>query len=76
MKRELLELRTKLSKQERLLQNTAEHLRTATRQKESLEQFIFSQCGCLSQGGGQETGLPDSLVLWMDSGQRGWGRGD
>ncbi|XP_035871603.1 myomegalin isoform X6 [Phyllostomus discolor] len=43
VKRELLELRAKLSKQESLLQSTAEHLRTATRQKESLEQFIFSQ---------------------------------
>ncbi|KAM5294375.1 myomegalin isoform 32-T33 [Glossophaga mutica] len=43
MKRELLELRTKLSKQESLLQSTNEHLRTATQQKESLEQFIFSQ---------------------------------
>ncbi|XP_036894661.1 myomegalin isoform X23 [Sturnira hondurensis] len=43
MERELLELRTKLSKQESLLQSTAKHLRTATQQKESLEQFIFSQ---------------------------------
>ncbi|XP_015418972.1 PREDICTED: myomegalin isoform X11 [Myotis davidii] len=41
--RELLELRTKLSRQESLLQSTAERLRTASRQKESLEQFIFSQ---------------------------------
>ncbi|XP_036200582.1 myomegalin-like isoform X5 [Myotis myotis] len=40
---ELLELRTKLSRQESLLQGTAERLRTASRQKESLEQFIFSQ---------------------------------
>ncbi|XP_014405581.1 PREDICTED: myomegalin [Myotis brandtii] len=40
---ELLELRTKLSRQESLLQSTAERLRTASRQKESLEQFIFSQ---------------------------------
>lgn len=70
MKKELLELRTKLSKQESLLQSTAEHLRTASQQKESLEQFIFSQCGCLSQRGGPETGLPDSLTLWMDSCQR------
>ncbi|XP_057562066.1 myomegalin-like [Hippopotamus amphibius kiboko] len=44
MKRELLELRTKLSRQESLLQSTAEHLKTANQQKESLEQFIFSQC--------------------------------
>ncbi|XP_057576809.1 myomegalin isoform X4 [Hippopotamus amphibius kiboko] len=43
MKRELLELRTKLSRQESLLQSTAEHLKTANQQKESLEQFIFSQ---------------------------------
>ncbi|XP_059995189.1 myomegalin isoform X43 [Lagenorhynchus albirostris] len=43
MKRELLELRTKLSKQESLLQSTAEHLKTANQQKESMEQFIFSQ---------------------------------
>ncbi|TKC33232.1 hypothetical protein EI555_000570, partial [Monodon monoceros] len=43
MKRELLELRSKLSKQESLLQSTAEHLKTANQQKESMEQFIFSQ---------------------------------
>nr|XP_030725087.1 myomegalin isoform X3 [Globicephala melas] len=43
MKRELLELRTKLSKQESLLQSTVEHLKTANQQKESMEQFIFSQ---------------------------------
>ncbi|XP_067583586.1 myomegalin isoform X32 [Pseudorca crassidens] len=43
MKRELLELRTKLSKQESLLQSTAKHLKTANQQKESMEQFIFSQ---------------------------------
>ncbi|KAF5910915.1 hypothetical protein HPG69_000879, partial [Diceros bicornis minor] len=43
MKRELLELRTKLSKQESLLQSTAERLKTANQQKESMEQFIFSQ---------------------------------
>ncbi|XP_076975813.1 myomegalin isoform X5 [Tamandua tetradactyla] len=42
MKRELLELRTKLSKQETLLQSTAERLKTATQQKENMEQFIFS----------------------------------
>ncbi|EPY76564.1 phosphodiesterase 4D interacting protein isoform 1 isoform 6-like protein [Camelus ferus] len=44
MKRELLELKTKLSKQESLLQSTAECLKTANQQKESMEQFIFSQC--------------------------------
>ncbi|XP_044770546.1 myomegalin isoform X18 [Neomonachus schauinslandi] len=43
MKRELLELRTKLSKQESLLQSTVERLKTANQQKESMEQFIFSQ---------------------------------
>ncbi|XP_072823985.1 myomegalin isoform X4 [Vicugna pacos] len=43
MKRELLELKTKLSKQESLLQSTAERLKTANQQKESMEQFIFSQ---------------------------------
>ncbi|XP_016078875.1 PREDICTED: myomegalin-like isoform X1 [Miniopterus natalensis] len=43
MKRELLELRTQLSRQESLLQSTAERLRTANQQKESMEQFIFSQ---------------------------------
>ncbi|XP_066124244.1 myomegalin isoform X8 [Saccopteryx bilineata] len=42
MKRELLELRTKLSKQESLFQSTAERLRMASQQKESMEQFIFS----------------------------------
>lgn len=45
MKRELLELKTKLSKQESLLQSTTERLKTANQQKESMEQFIFSQCG-------------------------------
>ncbi|XP_063573980.1 myomegalin-like isoform X2 [Pongo abelii] len=40
--RELLELRTKVSKQERLLQSTAEHLKNAN-QQESMEQFIISQ---------------------------------
>ncbi|KAM7055198.1 myomegalin isoform 5-T5 [Molossus nigricans] len=43
MKRELLELRAKLSRQESLLQSTAGRLRTTSQQKESLEQFIFSQ---------------------------------
>ncbi|XP_036877292.2 myomegalin isoform X17 [Manis javanica] len=43
MKRELLELRTKLSKQEGVLQSTAERLKTANQQKDSMEQFIFSQ---------------------------------
>ncbi|XP_036090889.1 myomegalin isoform X4 [Rousettus aegyptiacus] len=43
VKRELLELRTKLSRQEGLLQSTAERLQSTTRQKESLEQFILSQ---------------------------------
>ncbi|XP_055272751.1 uncharacterized protein LOC129549542 [Moschus berezovskii] len=43
MKKELLELRTKLSKQESLLQSTCERLKTANQQKESMEQFIFSQ---------------------------------
>ncbi|XP_054533062.1 myomegalin-like [Pan troglodytes] len=40
---ELLELRTKVSKQERLLQSTAERLKTTNQQKESMEQFIVSQ---------------------------------
>ncbi|XP_075416350.1 myomegalin isoform X12 [Tenrec ecaudatus] len=43
MKRELLELRSKLSQHENLLQSTAEQLKTANQQKESMEQFIFSQ---------------------------------
>ncbi|XP_062962582.1 myomegalin isoform X5 [Cynocephalus volans] len=43
MERELLDLRTKVSKQERLLQSTVEHLKTVTQQKESMEQFIVSQ---------------------------------
>ncbi|KAM5201457.1 myomegalin isoform 36-T41 [Hipposideros larvatus] len=43
VKRELLELRTQLSKQDRLLQSTAERLKTANQQKECMEQFIFSQ---------------------------------
>lgn len=62
MKRELLELRTKLSKQENLLQSTAERLRTANQQKESMEQFIFSQCGCPQDREWERTwgGFPDS----------------
>ncbi|XP_012585524.1 PREDICTED: myomegalin isoform X2 [Condylura cristata] len=43
VRRELLELRAKLSKQESLLQSTAERLKTSNRQKDSLEQFIVSQ---------------------------------
>ncbi|XP_043431932.1 myomegalin-like isoform X16 [Prionailurus bengalensis] len=43
LKRELLELRTKLSAQENLLQSTAERLKTANQQKETMERFIFSQ---------------------------------
>uniref|UniRef100_A0A8C9DP02 Phosphodiesterase 4D interacting protein n=1 Tax=Prolemur simus TaxID=1328070 RepID=A0A8C9DP02_PROSS len=46
MEKELLELRTKISKQESLLQSTAERLKAATQQKESMEQFIVSQCRC------------------------------
>lgn len=52
MKRELLELRTKLSAQENLLQSTAERLKTANQQKESMERFIFSQCGSPKLRGG------------------------
>ncbi|KAM6167631.1 myomegalin isoform 21-T21 [Erethizon dorsatum] len=43
MERELLELRAQVSKQERLLQSTAERLKTANQHKESMEQFIVSQ---------------------------------
>ncbi|XP_032706983.1 myomegalin-like [Lontra canadensis] len=43
LQRELLELRTRLSRQESILQSTAERLTTANQQKESMEQFIFSQ---------------------------------
>ncbi|XP_032737172.1 myomegalin isoform X4 [Lontra canadensis] len=43
LQRELLELRTRLSKQESILQSTAERLKTANQQKESMEQFIFNQ---------------------------------
>lgn len=42
MKREILELRTKLSKQESLLQSPAELLKTVGQQKEGME-FIFNQ---------------------------------
>nr|XP_055211476.1 myomegalin-like isoform X3 [Gorilla gorilla gorilla] len=41
--RELLHLKTKVSKQKRLLQSTTERLKTANQQKESMEQFIVSQ---------------------------------
>ncbi|XP_032217196.1 myomegalin isoform X26 [Mustela erminea] len=43
LQRELLELKTRLSKQESVLQSTAERLKTANQQKESMEQFIFNQ---------------------------------
>lgn len=78
MRRELLELRTKLSKQESLLQSTAERLKTANQQKESMEQFIFSQCGCPRARGwerklGKGGGLPDCpLVLQMDGDPTDW----
>lgn len=56
LKRELLELRTKLSAQENLLQSTAERLKTANQQKETMERFIFSQCEC-PQAEGRERNL-------------------
>lgn len=79
MKRELLELRTKLSKQDRLLQSTAERLKTANQQKECMEQFIFSQCGCPQarerKWGGR--GVPDSTCAADGQcDQRGYGRGE
>ncbi|KAG8517584.1 Myomegalin, partial [Galemys pyrenaicus] len=40
-RRELLELRSKLAQQERVLQSTAESLETSRQQRESLERFIF-----------------------------------
>ncbi|XP_077883247.1 myomegalin-like isoform X2 [Ictidomys tridecemlineatus] len=43
MERELLDLRAQVSKQEKLLESTAEHLKTANQQKENMEQFIVSQ---------------------------------
>ncbi|XP_043858797.1 myomegalin-like isoform X2 [Dromiciops gliroides] len=43
MKGEILELKSKLSEQENLLQRTNEHLKTANRLKESMEQFIINQ---------------------------------
>ncbi|XP_059995163.1 myomegalin isoform X19 [Lagenorhynchus albirostris] len=70
MKRELLELRTKLSKQESLLQSTAEHLKTANQQKESMEQFIFSQCGCPQPGNGTGNGGPSRSATCAVNGQR------
>ncbi|XP_055261796.1 myomegalin-like isoform X1 [Moschus berezovskii] len=79
MKKELLELRTKLSKQESLLQSTSERLKTANQQKESMEQFIFSQCGCPGTGNG--TGnwgafqAPHLCCEWTVTREaRGWGR--
>lgn len=59
MKRELLELRTKLSKQESVLQSTVERLKTANQQKENMEQFIFSHCECPGALGlGADVGSP------------------
>uniref|UniRef100_A0A8C6A1N8 Uncharacterized protein n=2 Tax=Marmota marmota marmota TaxID=9994 RepID=A0A8C6A1N8_MARMA len=46
MERELLDLRAQVSKQEKLLQSTAERLKTANQQKENMEQFIVNQCRC------------------------------
>ncbi|XP_071474221.1 myomegalin isoform X4 [Marmota flaviventris] len=43
MERELLDLRAQVSKQEKLLQSTAERLKTANQQKENMEQFIVNQ---------------------------------
>ncbi|XP_056675250.1 myomegalin isoform X6 [Monodelphis domestica] len=43
MKGEILELKTKLSEQENLLQSTNERLKTTNRLKESMEQFIINQ---------------------------------
>ncbi|XP_027722494.1 myomegalin-like isoform X4 [Vombatus ursinus] len=43
MKGEILELKTKLSKQETLLQSTNERLKTTNRLKENMEQFIINQ---------------------------------
>ncbi|XP_023562242.1 myomegalin isoform X2 [Octodon degus] len=43
MERELLDLRAQVSKQERLLQSTAERLKMANQHKASMEQFIVSQ---------------------------------
>nr|XP_012998310.1 myomegalin isoform X5 [Cavia porcellus] len=43
VERELLELRAQVSKQEQLLQSTAERLKTANQHKKSMEQFIISQ---------------------------------
>ncbi|XP_032158185.1 myomegalin-like [Mustela erminea] len=42
LQRELLELRTRLPKQESVLQNT-ERLKPTNQQKESMQQFIFNQ---------------------------------
>ncbi|XP_021572830.1 myomegalin-like [Carlito syrichta] len=55
--RELLELRTKVFTQERLLQSTAERLQAANQQKEAMEQFILSQCEIP-----QSSGVRSSLV--------------
>lgn len=46
MKRELQELRIKLSKQGNLLQSTIECLKTTKQQKENMELFITSHCRC------------------------------
>ncbi|VTJ82186.1 Hypothetical predicted protein [Marmota monax] len=46
MERELLDLRAQVSKQEKLLESTAEHLKSVNQQKENMEQFIVSQRRC------------------------------
>lgn len=77
MKRELLELRTKLSKQEGVLQSTAERLKTANQQKDSMEQFIFSQCGCPKAGAGRGNGgLPEFPFMVQTNGGRRLGEGE
>lgn len=44
MERKLLDLRARVSKQERLLQSTAERLKTAKEQTENMQQFIIRHC--------------------------------
>lgn len=48
MRKEVVALRRKLSEQEHLLRDTMENLRTSSRTKDSMEQFIVNQCELIS----------------------------
>lgn len=46
MQEEILSLKLRMSEQEEVLKGTIQRLRSTSRTKESMEQFIVSQCKC------------------------------